>query len=155
MTQLNANPFRIMAGVIVIFLSQIAAWIWNRQFMADFLLLNYGSATLLPAFFETLAGILSGFVLVLILPINRRPSGSAKSISPLRFVLLAIVPLLALLVKFFLAAGGAYSIHPPLRFLHVWEWAIYSQVPALWLGLVLGIFLLRLTTIQQEGIEND
>lgn len=148
-------PLTIFAGAVAVFLSQIAAWRWNEGFRAEFLLLNYGSETLIPSLLGTLAGMFSGFVLALMLPFERREAGLSSSPRSITWVLSGLIPLLALVLKFLIAAGvrGLANMFFPI--LYVVYWAIYSQVPALWLGFVVGVLVWKSTGNRRVAVGEE
>ncbi len=95
----------IFLGSVVFILLQIWARSWEYRFTQEMNLLNYGTAMLFPALMQTFINMLSGVLLIfLILHIGQGFSIGLHQ-KPLLPVLLAILPLLAVTVKFLFSLG--------------------------------------------------
>jgi hypothetical protein len=90
-------------------------------------------------------GIASGVILALVL-LPRRQNSSRKNRPLLEATILGVLPALAVVLKLVFAVGVVpFSPLRPFS-LEVWEWAINSQVPPFWLGLVIGWTMKQLLT---------
>lgn len=104
---------------------------------------QFGTRTFVIALSVASLGILSGVILALAL--GGGAQGSHQRRLPLLGALiLGIVPLLAIAYRLLFAATGTDLFSLTYRYricwLWMWFWLLDSQVPPLWLGLVIGWF---------------
>lgn len=132
----NSRSLVQVGAVLAVFILQIGAVHLSLNLGNQIQLLDFGPRTFSIAFFAAILGIASGVVLALFLfPREQNHSGKNRL---LKAVVLGIFPTFAVVLKLILAVGVVpFSALRPF-WGEAWEWAINSQVPPFWLGLVIG-----------------
>ena len=125
-----------VVAMLMAFILQIGAVHLNLNLSNQIQLLDFGPRTFSIAFLVAILGIASGVVLALFFfPREQNHSGKNRL---LKAIVLGILPAFAVVLKLIFAVGVVpFSLLRPF-WLEVWEWAINSQVPPFWLGLVIG-----------------
>ena len=126
-----------VVAMLMAFILQIGAVHLNLNFSNQIQLLDLGPRTFSIAFLVAILGIASGVVLALFFfPKEQNHSGKNRLL--LNAIVLGILPACAVVLKLILAIGAMpFALLRPF-WGEVWEWAINSQVPPFWLGLVIG-----------------
>lgn len=126
-----------VGAMLVAFVLQMGAVHLDLKFSDRIKLLDFGARTFSIALLVAILGITSGVILALSF-LSKKQNYSRKDETLLKAVVLGLLPAFAVVLKLILAVGVVPFV--PLRpFLYeVWEWAVNSQVPPLWLGLVMG-----------------
>lgn len=126
-----------VGAMLAAFILQMGAVHLNLNFGNQIQLLDFGTRTFSIALLVVILGITSGVILALSL-FPKKQNYSRKDRSLLKAVVLGVLPAFAVVLKLVLAVG-VVPFSPLRPFLcEVWEWAINSQVPPFWLGLVIG-----------------
>lgn len=126
-----------VGAVLAVFILQMGAVHLNLNFGNQIQLLDFGTRTLSIAFEVEILGVASGIILALCL-FPRKQNHSGKNGLLLKAIVLGIFPAFAVILKL-ISAVGVVPFSPLRPFwLEVWEWAVNSQVPPFWLGLVIG-----------------
>ena len=101
---------------------------------------QFGTETFLVALSTVFLGILSGVILGLALGAGAQ--GGYQRCPPLPGALiLSIIPVVAIAYRLLLVATRTFVFFPIRRYRWLfWRWLSGSQVPTLWLGLVIGWF---------------
>ncbi len=134
-----------VGAVLEAFILQIGAVRLNLNFGNQIQLLDFGTRTFSVALLVAILGITSGVILALVL-LPKRQNNSRENRPLLEAIILGLLPAFALVLKLVFAVG-VVPFSPLRPFLHeLWEWAINSQVPPLWLGLVIGWTVKQLFT---------
>lgn len=121
-----------VGAVLAAFILQIGAVHFNLNFGNRVQLLAFGARTFSIGLLVVILGIASGVILALVLLPKRRNRPLLEA------VILGVLPALAVVLKLVWAVGVVpFSPLRPFSF-EVWEWAMHSQVPPFWLGLVIG-----------------
>lgn len=126
-----------LGAVLAVLLLQVGEVYLNSKFKDQLQYLDLGIGTLSIGLLTVILGIMGGVILALVLLPKRQDSLHRKRLL-LETLILSAVPALAIALKLLSAVG--VTLFSPLRPLsyEIWEWAVYSQVPPLWLGLVIG-----------------
>lgn len=125
----------------LVFILQLAEAHLTWYFIRRINLLEYGLETFTFAAFAVIVGGASGILLASLLLTQREHDASVKKKRDTLLIaaLLGVLPLLAIIFKL---SFGAFAFLPfsPLGFFgrDFYEWSVNSQVPSLWLGLVIG-----------------
>jgi len=132
--------------IFVVLGLQLGATRLDRNLVRQIEFLEFGAGSAMLAIFSVILGLASGVLLVYALFSGQRLASEQKQNRILTAVVLGILPLLAILLKVLIAAYGPGFL--PVSVLRpgwseLFEWVLYSQAPALWLGLVIGRFLPR------------
>ena len=127
-------------GLLIIIGIQIYANYWQLLFREKVALLSFNPSTLGIAFVEVMLHVVSGVLLAMIL-FPRMSRNGHLAISRTVLVLSILLPLLMLVIKGFVALGGFRGLSMNLMFL--WNWAVLSPVPSLWLGLAIIALMQR------------
>lgn len=125
--------------LLVVLLMQLGAAYLNLLIERQLITLEFGSMMVLSTLGAIFLGVASGIVLgVLLFPVFSPVDDRSW------LIVLSIVPLLTVLFKLVFAWVGPqflpFSLLRPGSMAFI-EWALASQVPSLWLGLVLGRLL--------------
>lgn len=136
-----AQPFVYFLLSTCVFFLQLGTIFLARDFTRQIELLEYGLTTVVTASFTILLGLASGIILALMMVYPKTDFGDQKREMFIKVTLLSVFPLLGVLLKILISAFGPgifpFSfINPGL--LEFVEWTMQSQVPSLWLGLVIG-----------------
>ena len=131
-----------VVAVLAAFILQIGAVHFNLNFGNRVQLLDFGTGTLSIALLVAILSIASGVILAGVLLPKRQNRPLLKAI------ILGVLPASALVLKLIFAVGVVpfSPLRPFLR--ELWEWAINSQVPPFWLGLVVGWTVKQLLTAE-------
>jgi hypothetical protein len=125
----------LMAAVI-----QIHLVYWSLLFSQRIDLLLFDIATLRIATIEIILGIVSGFLIIVsIFPWSAQMVFSKTADTVI--VLSILIPAIAVAIKGIAAVTG-FGLFP-MNFMPVWNWAIFSQTPSLWLGIALARLIYR------------
>lgn len=137
-----------IGAVLAIFILQMGVVHLNLKFGSQIqLLLDFSIGSLSIAVLITLLGVASGIILALLL-LPKKQNHSRKDGLLLKTVVLGALPAFAVVLKLILAVGVVpFSPLRPFS-LEVWEWAVNSQVPPFWLGLVIGWMVKQLLTVE-------
>ena len=138
------QPAVQIALIVLVFILQLVQMRLAGNFTQRIELLEYGMETFAFAAVATILGVVSGIILASLLLAQRKHDVNiTTNNSPLLTVaLLGIIPLLAIVFKLFIVSFGAFTLLPfsllgPI-WTEVYDWAVNSQVPAFWFGLVIG-----------------
>lgn len=127
-------------GLLVVAGIQIYMDYWGRLFEQRIDQLLFGTATFGIATIETILGLASG----LLIAVSLLPR-SAQMISPktpdIVIALSILLPTIAVAIKGIAGATG-FGLFP-MSFMSVWNWAIFSQAPSLWLGIAIAALIYR------------
>lgn len=128
------------AGSLITAGIQIYSGYWQRLFKERVEVLDFNASTLTIALIEIALGIVSGILLSMIL---FSWMSQIERSAPLRSIFLfsALLPLIALIIRGITALEGFGWL--PMSFMPVWNWAIFSPVPPLWLGIAIAALIQR------------
>lgn len=143
----RSNSTPIIFGSLLFFILQIVEANLIRTLQQNINLLQFGVPTFILTLESSLLGIISGILLLLLLPVKNlgvEPKNGSSEKWWLTAVSLAIIPLLIILYRLLLVSSG-----PSASLIQFWgqykfvifDWTMYSQVPSLWLGITMGWIL--------------
>lgn len=121
-------------GLLIILGIQIYSSYWQFLFKQKIELLDFNISTLTIGLIEVALDVVSGILLAMIF-FSR--TTQTKSFKTTRNVLLlgVFLPLIAVIIKGVASLNG-FSMFS-MNFMYLWDWAIFSPVPSLWLGVAL------------------
>jgi hypothetical protein len=131
--------------VILLFGFQLLAAHYNQIFISHLMYIEYGWESTLPVLATIFFGVLSGMICVyLVRPHHNGENSHPRSFTVGRVVLLCVT-LLVLLLKVLMIAGVWMFPFSPLRpvWNEVFHLLVYSQVPSLLLGIVVGGLVIK------------
>ena len=148
MMNIRYGRFLIQVGaVLVVFILQVGAVHSNLKFDNQLKYLSFGTRTLSIGLLAASLGIASGITLALAL-LPERQNSSRKNRPLLEAIILGVLPAFAVVLKLIFAVGVVpfSPLRPFSR--EIWEWAVNSQIPPFWLGLVIGWTVKQLLTAE-------
>lgn len=114
---------------------------WSLLFGQRIDQLLFDTATFGIATIETILGLVSGFLIAVSL-FSRSAQMALPKTSGIVIALSILLPTIAVAIKGIAAATG-FGLFP-MSFMSVWNWAIFSQAPSLWLGITIVALIYRL-----------
>lgn len=139
MTNDRINFLIRIFGSLLFFIFQLVEASVIRALQQNISLLQFGRLAFGFTFESSILGVASGILLLLLLPVKNRGGEPGEKL--LTAVSLAIIPLLITLYRFLLASSGATAsltqFWGQYKFA-IFDWTMYSQVPSLWLGIMMG-----------------
>lgn len=126
---------------IIVFGLLLGAVRFDNMLLSNITTLEYGLSSFTPAMLSVVLGLISGILLMVGVFPRRSQTGGQLSGGVWAVLLLGIIPLLGVLLKLLLALFGEGVL--PVSFLRpfwneLYHWTLTSQMPAVWLGLVIG-----------------
>jgi hypothetical protein len=130
-------------GLLVILGLQVYSGYWQLLFTERIELLAFNASTLSMALIEAALSVASGVLLAMIL-FSRMVQITSLKISGTILVISILLPISGLIIKGIAAVEGLSLF--PMSFMFLWNWAIFSPAPSLWLGIALASLIQRLRT---------
>jgi hypothetical protein len=124
----------VVGGGAAILFAQLQVIYWDWQLHSEIGVLNYGTGLLSVMLIGSLWGILSGVVFGLILSIKHADAPTRRRIFWYA-ALFGLVPVITLIIRMAIVAGRNFLF---LQNDELWDWLVYSPVPAFWTGIILG-----------------
>lgn len=128
-------------GLLIIVGIQIYTGYWQLLFKERIELLAFNTSTLTIALIEVALHGVSGVLLAMIL-FSRLARTARLTISRTILALGILLPLITLVIKGIVAIEGFSWL--PMSFMFLWNWAVFSPVPSLWLGVAIVALIHRL-----------
>lgn len=137
-----------IGAVLAVFILQVGTVYLNSNLRIQLARTMASSSTILSlALLVVLAGIASGIILAFFLCIRKKNHLEADR-PVLKAVLFGVLPTLGVVVRLGFWSGMPLTF--PEYLLEVRQWAVNSEMPSLWLGLVIGWALRQFLPFEEE-----